>query len=77
MKGAGERGSPSGLSIASLGSALSFVIKGPPCSSLRFSFLIYEAELARLLNSCQWALLEKFSLMWKLNIICRQGVRSE
>ena len=46
ISGAGERGRPSGLSIASLGSALNFVTKGPLCSSLRFSFLLYEAELA-------------------------------
>ena len=46
MSGAGERGRPSGLSIASLGSALNFVTKGPLCSSLRFSFLFYEVELA-------------------------------
>ena len=45
---AGERGRPSGLSIASLGSALNFVTKGPLCSSLRFSFLFYEVELASL-----------------------------
>ena len=47
MNGAGERGRPSGLSVASLGSALS-VTKGPLCSSLRFSFLFYEVELASL-----------------------------
>lgn len=48
MNGAGERGRPSGLSIASLGSALNFATKGPLCSSLRFSFIFYEVELASL-----------------------------
>lgn len=48
MSGAGERGRPSGLSIAGLGYALNFVTMGPLCSALRFSFLFYEVELASL-----------------------------